>query len=168
MARRTPVRGGRLADERHREGAGVPLSRGGGLRLTFGLVGFALALAATAASASTLWLVSAERAALRPGERIVGFELTVTSGRIAALPAIPVGWSVAVENHPTWRTQVTGAILIGAAALDPGDLRDFVVVEAYDSEGGRFDVTLILTVTADFRDERRIHLSRDLLGLRRR
>jgi hypothetical protein len=130
-------------------------------------VGVALACAAGAAPASTLWLVSAERAGLRPGERIVGFELTVTAGRIAALPTIPVGWSVAVENYPTWRTQVTGAILIGAAALDPGDLKDFVLVETYDSEGGRFDVTLILRVTADFQRERRVHLPRDFLGLRR-
>jgi hypothetical protein len=135
--------------------------------MTLGLAGVALACAATAASASTLWLVSAERAVLQPGERIVGFELTVTSGRIASVPTVPVGWSVEVENYPTWRTQMTGTILIGAAALAPGNLRDFVVVEAHD-ENGRFDVTLVLTVTADFQRERRLHLPRDLLRLRRR
>ena len=38
-----------------------------------------------------------------------------------------------VENYPSWRTQLAGSILIGVAALDPADLRDFAVVEAYGS-----------------------------------
>jgi len=140
---------------------------GWSLRRTLGLLGVTLALGAGAARANTLWLVSAERAELQPGERIVGFELTISSGRIAGLPTVPVGWSVTVENYPTWRTRMTGSILIGAAALDPADLRDFGV-EAYESETGRFDVTLTLTVTADFHRERRIHLSRERLELHRR
>jgi hypothetical protein len=129
------------------------------------LIGLMLGLGAGTARANTLWLVSAERAVLRSGERIVGFELTVSSGRIAALPTLPIGWSVTVDNYPSWQTHMTGSILIGAAALSPAELKDFVVVEAYGSGAGQFRVELTLTVTVDFSRERRIHLPKDRLDL---
>lgn len=137
-------------------------------RWALGVLSVTLALGPGAARASTLWLVAPERVELRPGERIIAFELTISSGRIAALPTVPTGWSVTVENYPTWRTHVAGSILIGVAALDPADLKDFAVVEAYDPETGRFDVELVLIVTADFQRERRVHLHRERLGLHRR
>jgi hypothetical protein len=130
------------------------------------VIGLVLGLDAGAERANTLHLVSAEHAVLRPGERIVGLKLTVRSGRIAALPSLPVGWSVTVENYPPWQTRMTGSILIGAAALSPAELKNFVVVEEYGAGTGPFDVELILTVTADFSRERRIRLPMDRLGLR--
>jgi hypothetical protein len=141
---------------------------GRSLRWTLGVLGITLALGTGAAPASTLWLVGTERIELGPGERIVGFELTVSSGRIAALPMVPPGWSVTVENYPTWRTQVAGSALIGAAALDAAGLRDLAVVEAYGPETGPLGLELVLTVTADFHRQRRLHLPRERLGVRPR
>lgn len=133
-------------------------SRAGAARWALGL-GLALALWTGAVEAGPLFAVGLDGVALGKGERIVGFEVTVTSGRIAALPSVPVGWAVSVDNYPTWRTRAEGAILIGVAALDPADFRDFLVVEAYAPPAGSgFAVDVVLVVTADFEHERRLRL----------
>jgi hypothetical protein len=142
--------------------------RQSGGRLLGALVVVGLALGPGAARAGPLHLVSAEHAVLGPGERVVAFELTVRSGRIAALPAVPIGWNVSVENYPTWETRMTGSIVIGAAALSAAELTGFVVVEEYGTGAGTFDVELVLTVTADFSRERTIRLPRNRLRLRPR
>jgi hypothetical protein len=52
-------------------------------------------------------------------ERVVGFEIHVGSGRIAALPDIPIGWNVSIDNDPSWNTKIEGSLKVGAAAVPP-------------------------------------------------
>jgi len=94
-------------------------------------------------------------------ERIVGFEIHVRSGRIALLPNVPIGWNISVDNDPSWNTVIKGSIDVGAAAMDPDFLRDFMVVEMERDapSDAHFDLQGEVIVTSDFIKERRIKLS---------
>jgi hypothetical protein len=40
-------------------------------------------------AAGDVWVVSIPQLSLAPGERVVGFEVTLRAGRVASLPAVP-------------------------------------------------------------------------------
>jgi len=94
-------------------------------------------------------------------ERIVGFEIHVRSGRIALLPNVPIGWNISVDNDPSWNTVVKGSIDVGAAAMDPDFLQDFIVVQVEKDAPSDmpFDLKGEVIVTSDFSSEKRIKLS---------
>jgi hypothetical protein len=92
-------------------------------------------------------------------ELIVGFELHITSGRVAQIPDVPIGWNVSVDNDPSWNTAVTGSLIVGAAALGPRFFRGFLVIEKNESLGIPFDVQGEIVVTTDFTTERRIKIT---------
>jgi hypothetical protein len=94
-------------------------------------------------------------------ERITGFEIRVRSGRIAQLSNVPIGWSISVDNDPSWNTSVGGSIAVGAAALDPDFLRRFIVVEKEKDAPSDMPFALEgeIFVTSDFSTERTIRLS---------
>jgi hypothetical protein len=104
--------------------------------------------------------VSVPKLSLAKGERIIGFEVHVRSGRVALLPNIPIGWNMSVDNDPSWETVVKGSIEVGGAATDADFLREFMVVE---KEPGTSDSSLDLSgevvVTSDFKNERHIKLA---------
>jgi hypothetical protein len=102
------------------------------------------------------------------GERIVGFQVTVVGGRIASLPAIPAGWNITIKNDPSWRTTISGAIIIGAAALDTDSFHDFMVIEKYEAEDIKFDLTAEIEATKDFETNRRMPLKAKDLHLRKK
>ena len=52
------------------------------------------------------------------GERVVGFDFEVTSGRIAKITDMPIGWNVSVDNDPSWNTKIHASGLVAAAALN--------------------------------------------------
>lgn len=105
--------------------------------------------------------VSVPKLILAKGERIIGFEVHVKSGRIALLPNIPIGWNMSVDNDPSWETVVKGSIEVGAAATDANFLREFMVIEK--EPGASSDSPLGLSgevvVTSDFKNERHIKLA---------
>ena len=107
------------------------------------------------------WSVSVPTLHMRNNERIVGFELRVRSGRIAQVPNAPIGWSVSVDNDPSWNTVVKGSIAVGSAALDANFFRHFVVVEAEKDAPAEVPFALEgeVIVTTDFSAERTIRLS---------
>jgi hypothetical protein len=92
-------------------------------------------------------------------ERIVGFEFHITSGRVAQLPDVPIGWNVSVDNDPSLNTAVTGSLIVGAAALDRTFFRDFLVIEKDKSLEIPFDVQGEIVVTTDFATVRRIKIA---------
>jgi hypothetical protein len=102
-----------------------------------------------------------------PGERVVGFSVNVDSGRIASVPEVPIGWSIAINNDASWNTKLTATVEVGAAALDAGFFRDFVVIEKSSLGGGPFAVRCEVVVTKDFKSERHIQIERNDLALRR-
>jgi hypothetical protein len=91
-------------------------------------------------------------------ERVVGFELHVKSGIIAQLRNVPIGWSLSVDNDPSWNTAIKGTAMVGAAAVDQSFFRDFLVLEKNESLGIPFNVEGEVVVTADFKAERRIKI----------
>ena len=103
--------------------------------------------------------LSLSRLHIAAGERVVGFEFKIKSGRIAAVPDIPVGWDVRVENNPSWNAVVRASSLVGAAAMEAGFFKNFLVIEKNDSLGLPFDLSGDIVVTRDFVTERRIHIS---------
>ena len=89
-------------------------------------------------------------------ERVIGFEIHITSGRIAALPSAPIGWVISVDNDPSWNTVLKGSVVVGAAAVGRDFFKEFLVIEKNASLGLPFDVRGEIVVTEDFSKERRI------------
>ena len=109
--------------------------------------------------AQTTMVVSIPSLHLHKNERIVGFELRVRSGRIAQLPNVPIGWSVSVDNDPSWDTSMKGSIAVGAAALSLDSFQHFVIVEAEKDPDTPFVLRGEVIVTTDFLTTRTIKLS---------
>lgn len=103
--------------------------------------------------------VSLPRLSMAYGERAVGFELYVQSGRVAQVPDVPIGWNITVENDPSWNTKISGSVRIAAAALDASFFRNFLIVEKNESLGNRFEIHGKIVVTRDFVKERRMDVS---------
>jgi hypothetical protein len=93
-------------------------------------------------------------------ERITGFEIHIRSGMIARLPKVPYGWSISIDNDPSWNTTIRGAIAVGAAAVDPDFFRNFLVVEVDKDflDEKPFELQGLIFVTGDYVAERRIDL----------
>ncbi len=92
------------------------------------------------------------------GERIVGFDIDLTSARIAQMPDTPIGWNIAVDNDPSWNTKIEGSTIVAAAALDIDFFRDFVVVEKEGKAPNPFDVKGEIVVSKDFSHVRKIQV----------
>jgi hypothetical protein len=77
---------------------------------------------------------------------------------IAQLPKVPYGWSISIDNGPSWNTNIRGSIAVGAAALDPNFFRNFLIVEVEKDapDGIPFELQGEVIVTTDFVAERRI------------
>jgi hypothetical protein len=92
------------------------------------------------------------------GERVVGFDFDVTSGRIAQIQNAPIGWNISVDNDPSWNTRIEGSIIVVAAAVDASFFEDFLVVEKDESLGNPFGIQGEVIVSKDFSNVRRIRI----------
>ncbi len=104
---------------------------------------------------------------LAPGERVVGFSVEVDSGRIVSAPNAPIGWNLTIDNEPSWRTNLTATVIVGAAALDARFFQNFVVIEKSSLGGVPFAVRCEVDVTKDWQSVRRIQVNRGDLVLQR-
>lgn len=104
---------------------------------------------------------------LHPGERVVGFSVEVDSGRIVSAPNAPIGWNLTIDNDPSWRTNLTATVIVGAAALDARFFQDFVVIEKSSLGGMPFAVRCDVDVTKDWQSVRHIEVVQKDLVLRR-
>lgn len=91
-------------------------------------------------------------------ERVVGFEIHITSGRIIRLSDVPIGWDVSINNDASWNAVARGSSTVGAAAVAPTFFNDFMIVEKDESLGIPFDAQGEVVVTEDFTTERRIKI----------
>jgi len=123
------------------------------------LVGLASLLlhAGPKASRQTL-LVSIPDLHVSGKERVVGFEIHVVSGRIAALPNIPMGWNVSIDNNPSWTTGIAASVKVAAAAVAPGFFREFLFIEKNESRDVPLQMSGEVVVTEDFATERHIQI----------
>src|SRR5260370_7609397 len=61
-------------------------------------------------------------------ERVVGFAIHITSGRIAALPNIPIGWDISVDNNASWNTEIKAPTTVTPAPPPPPPFPNFLLV----------------------------------------
>jgi hypothetical protein len=102
--------------------------------------------------------ISIRSLAIGSGERVVGFDFEVTSGRIAQIPNAPIGWNISVNNDPSWKTRIEGSIIVAAAAVDASFFDDFMTIEKDESLGIPFGIQGEVVVSKDFSNMRRIKL----------
>ncbi|MFZ0701384.1 MAG: hypothetical protein WAN10_12990 [Candidatus Acidiferrales bacterium] len=100
--------------------------------------------------------LSISRLSIAPGERVVGFEFHITSGRVAQIPDTPIGWNITIDNDPSWNGKVSGSVVVASAAVDASFFRGFLIVEKNESLGNPFAIRGDVIVTRDFVKERRI------------
>jgi hypothetical protein len=112
-----------------------------------------------APKAAKLETLSIEALHITPGERVVGFDLMITSGRVAKVLKAPIGWSISVENDPSWNTKISGSILVAAATVNPSFFHDFAAIEKNETLGSVFHVRGDVIVSRDFVKERRIPIT---------
>ena len=91
-------------------------------------------------------------------ERVVGFHFEVTSGRIAQIPDMPIGWNISVDNDPSWNTKIDASVIVAAAALDASFFKNFVVIEKDDSSESPFEIKGEFLVSSDFSNVRKIQV----------
>jgi hypothetical protein len=91
-------------------------------------------------------------------ERVVGFDFAVTSGRIAQIPDMPIGWNISVNNDPSWNTKIDASIIVAAAAVDASFFKEFVLIEKDESSENPFEVKGEVIVSTDFSEVRRIRV----------
>lgn len=108
--------------------------------------------------------VSIPKERLARDDRVIGFVASIVSGRVFSLPNVPIGWSIAIDNDPSWRTSVKGTIIVGAASLDtkqdPAFFEHFLVIEKEPGSDVPLDIKVELATTTDFAQQKKIFLKR--------
>ena len=82
------------------------------------------------------------------------------AGAFESLLHLPVGWTIAIDNHASWRTHMKADALVAAAALDFDELRQ-LHIRATKNEfyGLKFSVSGDLLVTSDFEKVKKVRLT---------
>jgi hypothetical protein len=103
-------------------------------------------------------LVSLPAIHISAGERVVGFDFEVTSGRFAQITEIPISWNTSVDNDASWNTKIHASVLVAAAALDGPSFKDFAVIEKEGIAESPFEIKGKIVVSADFSKVREIQV----------
>jgi len=111
------------------------------------------------------YTVSIRPLMLTQKERIVGYKLKVMSGKISSLLKVPIGWNIVVDNDPSWNTNISGSVIVGAAALKADYFNKFVQVEHFMQKDIEFDLSLEIITTTDFEKQKKITLTKKDLVL---
>ena len=103
---------------------------------------------------SKLLTFSFPQVPLEQEERIIGFEITITSGSVRSINNIPGGWSVRLDNELSWKPVLSGKIHHGVEALtESRELHSLAVIDT-DPSGEAvppFHVEAKLFTTVNFR-----------------
>ena len=59
---------------------------------------------------------------LPAGSRLMGFSFDIASGRVASLGRAPAGWTITIDNDPSWHARIDAHAVVGAAALETTEL----------------------------------------------
>jgi hypothetical protein len=85
-------------------------------------------LLASPALAQQAYSVSIRAPDLDKEERVAGFWIEVAGGSIRSVLSLPPGWVINIDNL-VGHSSIQGTLQEGAAAIDPGFFRDFMLVE---------------------------------------
>jgi hypothetical protein len=119
---------------------------------------------ATAALGNT-YSISVPLLRTSAGERVVSFEIDLAAGTVQAVSNLPIGWYVVVNNDASWQTKVTANTTVGAAALSPEQFQKILLVVKTDETYSKFAVSGTVSVTKDFKKERRLQLKMEEFGV---
>ena len=123
---------------------------------------------ANEALSGEIFSLSIPQLAIAKQEKIVGFEVIVTAGRIVSFSTAPMGWNITINNDPSWHTKIIGSIIVGAASLGSNFFRDFLMIEKYEFMDLKFNVDAEIVLTEDFESERHVYLNMKDLVLQKR
>jgi len=108
---------------------------------------------------------------LQKNEKIVGFEIIVTTGNIIAVDRIPEDWSLDLQAEISSKTTISGLSRHGAGALfAPSELPTITirVNKPVGETAPRFSVEATIHVTADFEKTLTIRLKQTDLVLKKK
>ncbi len=110
---------------------------------------------------------------LEKNERIAGFEIAVSAGRILSVPKVPAGWELAIDNDPSWTTGIRGTGIVASAFLGSNDkdlLENLLTIEKAPEEITReipFDVNAtVQIVNSETEEERTVKQNRETLVIK--
>jgi hypothetical protein len=129
-----------------------------GLLRLFSCLAVTILLMPVVLRAQRTFVVSAPKLSLQPGERVVGFEFHLRAARVAGLEDAPIGWSVLIDNDPSWNTSLRATVDVGSAALDGSFFHRFLRIQKADPPLVPFEITGSIHVTRDFSETREIKL----------
>jgi hypothetical protein len=116
-----------------------------------------LLLGVTARVHAETYVLSFDALNVPPGERVVGFDIKLKPAYVSSMKSMPLGWHINIDNEPSWNAELTGGVIVGAAALDKAALNSLLVVTT-DKEMGALVVTGEVVTTSDFAHEHHLIL----------
>ena len=125
----------------------------------FMVIGSLAAIPQTNLSKNPVVYVSIPHVNVQQGERVVSFQVRLTAGMVRGVSNLPKGWHVAIDNDASWRTQVKGNTLVGAAAMSVQELENVRFEVEKDETYLKFSLQGTFAATKDFEKERRITLT---------
>ncbi len=78
----------------------------------------------------------------------MAFDLRIKGGRVSAFRTVPAGWTVTIDNDPSWNGSVAGQAVVGAAALEGSDLATMFTVSPPPPAAGGQTPSLSGSITA--------------------
>lgn len=79
---------------------------------------------------------------LHYGERIGGFEVTISGGQIVSFPNIPKGWGICVRNEPDQTAHAGGNAIVGSTFLEPDFFNNFISISTYRLDRLKIRITI--------------------------
>lgn len=136
-------------------------------RLSAVVVTMALVCASAAASAKE-YVLSFQGIDVHPGERIVGLEIHAKNLTLASVMRMPSGWSFKIDTDPAGNMDISGAVIVGAAALSASEVEQAWLFR--EPPGARNEPATLsgtISVTKTFDDSRAMPLTTKMLQVKR-
>lgn len=129
-----------------------------------------LSISIQAAEVEKYYIVPVRNLKLNSNERVVGFQANFTQAEISSLPEAPHGWGIHILNNASSNTSISGAVEVGACALDADFFNEFLIIRK-SSELARFnpppfDIQAKIYTTVDFEKTKEYVLKKDDLILK--
>ncbi|QWT19339.1 hypothetical protein KPL74_16530 [Bacillus sp. NP157] len=126
-------------------------------------------LGATATASAKNYELSFKGMDVHPGDRVVGFDIKGANLILDQVVHFPNGWSFKIETDPAGNTEISGAIIVGAAALSPSEVEHgWMFRDPPGESDGPAVLSGTISVTKTFDDVREIPLDSKMLVVKSR
>jgi hypothetical protein len=90
---------------------------------------------------------------------IVSMDLHINAGTVQAIQNIPIGWNITVDDDASWRCKIKGNSTVGAASLQPDELKRLAfIVRRNESGNFKFDISGTLSTSRSFENAKQIEV----------